>query len=206
MKKIIFLLLSGFIINLVSCQTKQLLKSEKYNFVILNSTSLGILEDVNNDKIYDRFYRIQFHDEIVSELIHNKNKIKAHFDYKSVIINGKTYYLDIEENRSKFHTKTGESLPSDLKLVGIAIHNGQFKLDNKKIYRKNSEGARVAVGDIGGDNCPSKCTSGGTGAVSCSIDEGDIGPIGGPGCSVECGDGYYACCDSSKVKCGCCEN
>lgn len=43
------------------------------------------------------------------------------------------------------------------------------------------------------------CTSGGEGSTSCSIDE----PFGMGGCSVDCSEGYYSCCDSSTVKCTC---
>ncbi|CAD5266835.1 MULTISPECIES: hypothetical protein [unclassified Imperialibacter] len=43
------------------------------------------------------------------------------------------------------------------------------------------------------------CTSGGEGSTSCSIDE----PFGLGGCSVDCSEGYYACCDSSAVTCKC---
>jgi hypothetical protein len=50
----------------------------------------------------------------------------------------------------------------------------------------------------GGGSGGSTCTSGGTGSSSCSITEWTQTT-----CSVTCGAGYYACCNSSSVKCTC---
>lgn len=41
---------------------------------------------------------------------------------------------------------------------------------------------------------PLMCFAGGPGAIACSWSAGDIGPIQGGGCSIECPPGTYACC------------
>lgn len=43
------------------------------------------------------------------------------------------------------------------------------------------------------------CTSGGAGSTSCSLTE----PTNG--CTVTCTTGYYACCNSTTVRCYCCK-
>jgi hypothetical protein len=63
----------------------------------------------------------------------------------------------------------------------------------------NCEGCETFYPDLGdaGGNGQTVCASGGRGATACSS------ATGNPSCSITCGSGYYACCNSNSYSATC---
>ncbi|MCB0716618.1 MAG: hypothetical protein KDC06_11475, partial [Chitinophagaceae bacterium] len=61
----------------------------------------------------------------------------------------------------------------------------------------------LPTNDYGGSGLcdQGNCTSGGNGSSSCSITEAPFHQS----CTVTCNAGFYACCNSSSVRCYCCK-
>jgi hypothetical protein len=130
-----------------------------------------------------------------------------------------TYDMESEVNRVKIQLqKAGLQVGTVNYGYGISFLNGiwekekamnsRFKqpftiLDDAdvKLAKKIQDG-RIQLNDADDDGnlCAlGSCTSGGAGSTSCSITEP------GNGCEVSCTGGYYACCNSSTVRCYCCK-
>ncbi len=100
--------------------------------------------------------------------------------------------------------------PNTYEIVGIARYGQSSPLSEKQLANLRSfglctpaSGAPEARQGVTPQNLPAPgcggvvCTSGGEGATSCSV--------GGGGCSVTCGTGWYACCNGNTNNCRCCK-
>lgn len=69
-------------------------------------------------------------------------------------------------------------------------------------YRVMSHLEALAAGETDEDYV---CSSGGPGAISCEVSfTGGVKDAEmGTSCKVECGEGYYACCNALHNKCQC---
>lgn len=95
-----------------------------------------------------------------------------------------TYYgYGMARLKGEWILSYGYLADTDLSLTEIVISSSRLLSDNEK------------------NRLLSTCTSGGAGSTRCSITE-----IFGMSCSVDCANGYYACCDSETTTCKCIEN
>jgi hypothetical protein len=139
-------------------------------------------------------------------------------DKRSLILHSKKnntiYLLGLNEIQSKDKIELLRQNPNlktkGFKIIlgyGISVLSGKWNFD--KFIKSGSfsafDGLEIASTinrniNKNGLRDPNKkeCTSGGEGATSCSI-----GSWPDVSCSVSCGDGYYACCNSSTTTCYC---
>ncbi|WP_166437238.1 hypothetical protein [Niastella caeni] len=131
------------------------------------------------------------------------------------------HFLGLRETASGIkmeRLKADHTLKNEMRsaVLGYGLSMMKGKWDAKTLLNTNKKYIfnLIALADRSGrtltpaqreavtEDIASGCTSGGPGSSSCSISE----PLPPQSCSVTCGSGYYACCQSSTVSCNCVAN
>lgn len=214
--------------NVLNNQEK--FKGAKENFLVEETqgipfmTNEGIVYVFNNKKedIYNNAFTFLSENlnelDVLKDILFGNIRYEYHLHYVSIfnIENHKKILLVVsnEEGHEYVHSLSSidkEQYESIIFVYEIAkLNNKDFNLnlvDNTESYTSNSYnnwnfidipshdfiGIIVDVDFSGGK----KCSSGGEGATSCQIEDVFSG------CSVSCGSGYYACCNSGSNNCKC---
>lgn len=188
-------------------------------------TSADLLTTLSNDRDFDS-WTADFHiwttkkNEIVvfdpnkdvrnlfilqgasSSIVNQRNNFDVlYLKHGLVLINqnsGEKFYLGVpkpeeEKNRKAIASK----INFDKNITGHGLIYGTMTPEDFKdgLNKLKEESSIIEYFNNSGNNRSSSCTNGGVGSTSCSN--------GGDGCSVSCGSGYYACCNT---RCSCQEN
>ena len=173
-----------------------------------NISDIKVLKDKNNNiafllnkekGYYKKMFVVKLEKKDFEKLSNLKDfigKIEIGDQNISVITLNEKYFFTVDENELYNNDKS-------FYVIGISEHRGQFEILNNNNQILNIDDVLInhfvsATPLSTTKKYASNCTSGGEGASECSIDEWTQN-----GCSVKCRTGYFACCNSSTVRCIC---
>lgn len=186
----------------------ELIKSNRLVKKENNISDIKVIKDNNNNiafllmkekEYYTKMFIVKFEKKDfvkLNDLNDFKGKIEVSNQNISITTLNDKYFFTVDENELKNDNKSFYA-------IGISEHSGQFEILHNKNQILNIDD--VLINHLVSDmplaramKYATDCTSGGAGASECSIDEWTQN-----GCSVKCRSGYYACCNSSTVRCFC---
>lgn len=140
--------------------------------------------------------------ELFAQFLSDVNSFVYEFDAITFTnTKGKQVMFAVNNNKGieiskKANTKTPVYFGNQLSFV----RNNNFTPEKVKKLPESFATNSLIDAMVTNQNIKGSCSSGGQGSTGCSIDDFT------GGCSVSCGSGYYACCQSSNNTCVCISN
>lgn len=186
--------------------------SESYSGEVLIDTkgnAVVILIDTNRDGrdgLVDQWFTLETSGSMVpvsdhatsAQVVHTSGYLRVTLPTQRVVydfvVAGQDRALDVPAGFTKIRNE-GYGLSHNKSVTTIRIP----KIRRDSVTAFNCEGCEIIYPDLGdyGGGGQTVCAAGGRGATACSS------ATGNQSCSITCGSGYYACCNSNSYSATC---